>query len=304
MSYNLPLLDGCLCLSSSTLEKFTTCPRSAKYYLIDKKVPTDTKSSLLFGRFIHKALEYRYANDGQLASSDIERGQLDLLGKLFANYVAPEGDFRTYDRAVQMVQEYNKSYSFEPFEVVRLADGKPATEIPFLLPLGTIDGIPVMWKGIIDLIITIEYQHWVVDHKTTSVLGANYFAEFYLSAQGLGYIWAAQLLLKQVFRGLMINVLANRKPTKTGVAIEFARDKIFYNPDNVEEWTNNTLQIASDLIRCCERGFFPQHMKWCVGKYGKCPYYDVCTLERSQRQTMLESGMFKDVEPSPIDSDV
>lgn len=296
-----PLIDGSLLIDNSSLERFTTCPRSAEYYIVRKRESADPKTALEFGKAIHEALAVRYADpEPNYVDSAMESRQIERLAKSFEGIEIPEGEFRTYDRAVQMLQEYNKRYPMEPFKVLKTKDGKPAVELSFAVPLGMADNIPIVWTGRIDLIVEWDGQVWIGDHKTTSMLGANYFSEFYNSAQMSGYIWAASKLLGIPVRGVFINALANRRPTKTGTPIEFARDRIYYLPENVEEWATNTLTICSDFIHNCDRDYFPQHMKWCVNKYGKCPYFDVCTLPPEQRATMLGSNLFKDVTWSPL----
>lgn len=241
-----------------------------------------------------------------MPTPELESAQARLIQQAYESVEIPEGEFRTAERAIEMCKKYNAHYPIESFEVVK-KDGQPLVELPFAAPLGKIRlrgdfdvEVPVIWTGRIDMVIRVSEQLFVLDHKTTSMLGATYFSEFYNSNQMKGYIWYVQQALKTPVSGAFINALANRKPTKTGVAIEFARDKIYYDSTVIEEWPKNVLSICSNFLNQCEDDYFPMHEKWCVAKYGKCPYFEVCTLSPDQRPIMLNSGMYQNVTWNPL----
>lgn len=238
----------------------------------------------------------------------------------FQAWQPPEGDHRNYGTLISLIDLYLETYPIEEFTVLTLPSGKPAVELPFAVPLGELDvhdilmvrqadgsvselfieKLPIIWTGRIDLIYISQGRIYIMDHKTTSMLGPAYFKEFELSHQVYGYDWAAGQLLQKSIYGFAINAMAVRKPTRTGKGLELVRNTISLEQHLREEWVDDTLHLCSDFIEHARRGYFPKATKWCVGKYGECPYRPVCSLRPDQREMLLSSGLYKNVEWSPL----
>jgi len=308
----LPLIDNALFIDNSSLERFTTCPRSANYYIVHKREGNEERTALGFGKRIHEILDARYRfHPNVIPQSELGLGQtgtellmLQRAETVFRDWTPGEGDYRTYATALDFIRNYNATYPIEAFSVYKLPTGQPAVEVPFALPLCEIEvegrTIKVMWTGRIDLIYTREGRFYIMDHKTTSMLGPSYFKEFELSSQVFGYVWAVQRLLSVVVDGFCVNALAFRKPTKTGKAFEPIRQIIPIEQALVGEWEHDTQTIVSDLINMDARDDWPKHTKWCVGKYGVCEYADVCRQPPLIRETLLNSNAFRPVTWSPL----
>jgi hypothetical protein len=114
------------------------------------------------------------------------------------------------------------------------------------------------------------------------------------------YVWAVSKQLNRSVYGFTVNALAIRKPTKTGKGNEYIRNIVMLDQTLLEEWVDDTLFIVSDFVEMARRGYYPKHTKWCVGKYGTCPYMSVCSLPPAHREVMLSSGLFRNVEWSPL----
>ena len=315
----LPLVGNALLLDNSSMEKQTTCPRSAQYYICDRRESTDERTALTFGGIIHKALECRY-QDLSKPPSEVLSAMLASNAVEFEKWQAPEDDYRNYSMACQVCEEYLQHYPIEEFTVLRKPDGSPAVEVPFAVPLGELsiggellvfrpgeaphlehfDKLPVVWTGRIDVLYESQGRVYIMDHKTTSMMGPSYFKEFELSSQVYGYVWAASKLLNRSDYGFCVNALAIRKATKTGKGNEYIRNIVSLDQSLLEEWLVDTLHIVSDFVEMARREYFPKHTKWCVGKYGVCPYMTICSLPTAQREVMLMSSLFKTVEWSPL----
>lgn len=320
----LPLVDGdTLLIDNSSLEVFTTCPRAAQYYYCHKRETADKRSALQFGRIIHKALETRYraASSMYAQSPAVESVMLAVLDKEFAEWSPPEDDFRTHSFAVELINRYGIQYPFESFELVTFSDGRPFLEVPFAIPLGTLEindtllvhdlktgviehrhvgTLKIMWTGKIDLGYKSHEGLYIMDHKTTSMMGPSFFTEFELAHQMHGYGWAAEQILGQPMTGFVINAIATRRPTKTGKALEFERKVFTFNRELLAEWQTDCMHIIADFVEMVRRGYMPKHTKWCVGKYGQCAYLKVCSLSPAHRPIMLGSGEFAQVTWSPL----
>lgn len=330
MSSQIPLalVDGdTLLIDNTTLETFTTCPRAAQYYFCLKRQTTRERSALKFGQIIHSALEARYlaASPMHAQSPAVEGVMLATVERAFADWSPPEDDFRNHSFAVELINRYGVTYPFESFQVLRLPDGRPFVEVPFAIPLGEIaindtllvrdvasgevalrhvGTIKVLWTGKIDLAYESNGQRYIMDHKTTSMMGPSFFSEFELSHQTHGYVWAAESILGQPFTGYTINALATRKPTKTGKSLEFERKVYTVHRGLLTEWQTDCMHIVADCIEMVRRGYMPKHTKWCVGKYGQCQFHAVCSLPTPEhRDLMLHSGDYGPVTWSPLNKD-
>lgn len=317
----LPLIDDALFIDNSSLERFTTCPRSAEYYLCRKRESSDDRIALQFGKNIHTILEARYKHNPNVDTSTSDL-MLAAARDAFSTWKFDDAEeFRNFSTACTFIEKYNTHYPLEGFEFLRLPSGQPAIEVPFAVPLGELEvdavvsvrsqtgditerhlsTLKVIWTGRIDLILRREGRIFIMDHKTTSMMGPQYFKEFDLSSQVYGYLWAASTLLQQPVAGFIVNAMAFRKPTPKGKPYEFQRYPIPADDSLLKEWQVDTMHIVSDFVEMAKRAYFPKHTKWCVGKYGPCPYLPICSLPPHQRDLMLMSGNYKTVEWNPLD---
>lgn len=178
--------------------------------------------------------------------------------------------------------------------------------------------IPTFYTGRIDLPLYRGDQIFVLDHKSTSMLGKGFFAEKKMSAQAKGYCWAFEQLTGKPVRGYGINALRtsmptqamlNGKPNRKGEIIplekfwdeSFQREWFYLNPGELDEWKHNTIALIDEFFWNYARGYMPMKTSWCVGKYGQCPYLEVCSLyPKEERDFLLQSGNFTDNVWSPL----
>ena len=306
-------------IDNTSLESWNTCPRSGEYRLIAGRV-SPGRTALVYGGAVHAGLEHLYRNFSNFNDDEV---LAEACQETIDSFEAPVpfDEWRTPDKAVDTLRRYVKEYKREPFTL--LGDG---IEVPFSVPLCVVsvntqlpsicfdpndfpdvqgdyvnvDDIHVYWTGRIDLALVMDGHAWVMDHKTTSILGPTFWGNFELSAQTLGYTWAAQQIFDRTFSGLIVNAIVGRKPTKTGVGCEFHRQRFPYRQSQLNEWERNTSALVSDFIADLCREYFPMRTAWCMGKYGKCPYHDVCTLPEDQRQSLLYSDHYVDNTWSPL----
>lgn len=335
--------DYILSIDHSSLESFNVCARKAEYALVVKRQPVRNTSALSYGSAIHRAIET------SLRVSPAERNSREVVQKQNGDIIAhfgenpvPMDEWRTADCAINTLNKYRKQFEHDVFDVLEV-NGQPMVEVPFALPLGTVEinqtiqydpkialgyeprpdeqtaffcrNIHILWSGRIDAIIVMDGRIWVMDHKTSSMGGERFTDQFFLSSQTIGYTWAAQELLNadiswedfehphppyKNVSGLLLNGIISRRPTPTGKANEFIRQRYPYYTWQLEEWKHNTLTLVSDFLSHLTRGFFPQQTAWCINKYGRCPYFEVCQLPPQQRPTYLNSNLFEPVTWSPL----
>ncbi len=328
----IPLLDGdTLLIDSSSTSDVMTCKRLAQYTFCLHKKPTGEKSALKAGGIAHKIMEYRYStqgNPGYPQDSDMEAGMVAMAEKEYETWQPPEDDFRTFSNTVSMINAYGKAYPYEDFEVLKLSDGRPFIEVPFMRPFAELqvdsiflvqslkltptgiqaDGQPyqkhitflkIVWIGRIDMAYKTAFGTYIMDHKTSTM--ASNTGEFTLAHQMYGYVDAAQYLLDSPITGFVVNRIVWRKPTKTGTPFTFERVVNQVSPFLLAEWKQDCLHIIADLVESIRRGYMQKETTWCYGKFGQCPFHKVCTLDSNeQRDIVLQSGEFVTNSWSPL----
>lgn len=209
-----------------------------------------------------------------------------------------------------------------PFTPLYFQDGTPIIEQSFKLFFGAIPhpldesrSVEVYWEGKIDMLALYQGSPWIVDHKTTSVMGEKFADTYARSSQMLGYFWAVLSLIQKglrvfnkdgsevdlkskLLKGVCINGVAIRK---TG--FEFREFPIPLPYGRVAEWVDETLLklswLSKELYEFSQSGLIAPTRENCVTKYGRCPFFDVCDAPIEMRDRLLNSSEFVTSDWSP-----
>jgi hypothetical protein len=309
----LPLVDNHLFIDNSFLDAWTSCPRLTQYSLLERKILANNKSSLNYGGAIHHALSHRYKTCSDYLEPNCPTEQGKLLEEWFTEKPNPIDDHRQLDLANKMIAGYNEKYFSESFKVVELKSGL-AVEMPFVFKLfdttyfdgilGEVRDITVMYSGRIDLAISEDNQYFIVDHKTTSMLGDQWFKGLSVSPQMFGYCAGLEATLGMNCSGFIINALRVPSPKKrTEMEFkgeDFQRLKVYLLDGQLAEWRKNTITLIEEMLWHYSRDFMPQKKVHCVNKFGLCQYFDVCSVPEENRPLLLNSGMFVENTWSPL----
>jgi len=267
----------------------------------------------------------------------------------FAEYpIGFINDYRTPEYCIQSFAEYLTHYQSEVVIPVTHQQ-KPLVEFSFSYPLGKIQlpssvfktwgygklsndaaaeeffaedegrvqlgaagliNCTIEWTGIVDMVASLSGEHWLVDHKTTSILSGDFFDGFEIAMQPVGYVAAARAAFPDLdIQGFMVNVLACRKPVSAvtargnkSTAKAFEPHRRFYRYDTWKEteFRTDALALIEEFIANLTSNYFPRKTQWCIGKYGKCPFFEVCSLPPEQRMMMLESGTYQENTWKPV----
>lgn len=312
------LVDNIMMLDNSTFTNWSGCFVKGMFAGTLKRSPVRGQAPLVFGGAVHEGLEHFHkgmsmddALDKALEFANPtetdEEGNIIKQGATL-NEVADEK--RNIDRLRELLIMYELDYSqrMDKFNVQPDTDGTPMVEKSFRLPLGSftaylpeIDSegrlvnwkertIQLMWEGKIDLIDCDDNgELWVVDHKTTSVMGKQFADDLMRSSQMLGYCWAVKQMTKTLgkpVKGVKINAIALRKN-----GFDFERFPISLSEWAIDEWWTETLfaceDIAVKLIEFLDTGRAVPSRISCVSKYGKCPFFDCCQTSPIVRSQFL-----------------
>lgn len=84
------------------------------------------------------------------------------------------------------------------------------TERAFEVPLGTVHGEEVIFYGTLDGLIDWKGGTWLLEHKTTGNMDQHWEAQWGMTAQLQGYVWALRQMGVQV-KGAFVNGLEVRR---------------------------------------------------------------------------------------------
>jgi len=145
------------------------------------------------------------------------------------------------------------------------------------------DSIKILWKAKYDLILDTHNGLYPVDHKTMSM---DRGAIGVLDNQFMGQAY----LLKG--RSMMVNKIGFQTSFKAEE--KFSRSVINYTFDQLTEWSQEIVPFwAKMMVFYSKNGIWPANFRNCEGKFGRCSFYDICSVDRSIRKNEINMKFFK-----------
>lgn len=253
------------------MSTYHVCPRKYHFRFVRNLVRTSPPLALEFGRCIHAALDFLYTHNW-----DVD-GAVLLFNSEYKENLELD-DKRTCAMGEWIIRNYALQYANQPWELVK-------SEFPFRVDLpngnnliGRIDKI-IRWDGVL----------WVVDHKTTSGLGASYFKMAEPNAQFMGYTYACRKLGFPVV-GTVVDAMlvakgllnAKDRARLTPVARYDA-----HTPDELmDEWLQWANATQADILLDEGSGYFNPNYESCT-YYGECPYRALCKEIPALREKII-----------------
>lgn len=330
--------EALLVLDNTSLEKIKRCHKAGQYYLIMAREPHARNAALTYGGAMHQGLEkfhtWEYKKD--LVANEA-RALLDeqcgpaaqdaAITRYFTENSAPP-DWRTLPLALEVMKHYRRrcdSMLHPDYEWDILSDPSgPIIERAFELPMAVLEGhwiiagvsytrIHLAWSGRIDLCVSVNGKNRISDHKTSSIDREKLVPTFTISPQVLGYIWAGQQLWPELsIMGFVLNALKcsdpkgkpilERGPRGGEGPLQFYRAYFQYTPERILRWKRDTILLIEDFLHSLSRSSFPLNDHGCFDKFGRCPYYDACTMDNEDvGDALVNSDNFKQVTWNPMD---
>lgn len=327
-------------LDNTAFTYITRCPRSALYYIVHNREAQTKSSALVFGGAVHAGLENLLKNK---SIDEQNKAVIDY----FTNHPTPINDHRTPQNALEVLKHYRDDDRLPDRKLNILSDSKGLlVERAFELPLCVIEinsfidmpwltneertrqtadpesgeiyvsKIHVAWSGRIDVIANVNGRNRVVDHKTSSITDSTTIADFHLSNQTRGYVWAARQLWPELeIDGFCVNFLSLKKPTGTGglrdrgprggePPLNFSRNYFEYSDELLTEWLINTQSVIAEFFGHVTSNYFPQFTSSCCGRFSLCQYHPVCTSDPVRRIALLTSdALYKPVTWNPVNGE-
>lgn len=157
-------------------------------------------------------------------------------------------------------------------------------EQPFAVP---VPGLPGVWYvGRLDKSIENNGQRLIIEHKTTTAYSIDYtflldYVESWsVSAQVKGYQWGGSMYYGNI-DGVWVDAVLVHKKVHDGMKFI----PIAHSHDLMVEWILSTKGWITQIIAEEEAfevkqeitpGMFKKNEESCFGKYGSCPFLDIC----------------------------
>lgn len=173
---------------------------------------------------------------------------------------------------------YFDQYEDDPMTTYVTAEGRPAVEFSFTLPVE--DGI--VFCGHIDRLVEYQDRLMVQDQKTTgSTLSQYYFDQYSPDTQMSMYTFAGQAIYSAPVAGVVIDAAQ--------IAVGFTRyDRglTYRTKAQLEEWYEDTMLHIAAAQRATREREFPMNTTAC-GNYGGCQFRRICSRSPEVRMNFL-----------------
>ena len=260
------------------LSTFLRCRKRYYWRIVRNIVSKSPQTALEFGKCIHKALDEWHKHRNEEAALNV------FLTKYKED---PSDDKRTLIVGKKLLQLYFDKYAHESFEVL-------ASELPFTAPVNA--GISLI--GRIDKIVKWDGVIYVLDHKTTSRLGYEFFYKIKPNMQFDGYIWAARQLGYPTCSGIVLDALLTAKgltvPAQLAKLTPLARDVSMRTEKDIAKYLRNLPLIVEDIRKCYDTNIWYENTEACCD-FIECPYRKICKEDEDIHERII--SMDYKVEP-------
>lgn len=259
-----------LVISANSLNIAQTCWKKYAYEKIDGYVPNHKGHSLEAGDLIHQGLKVYYRGKQEKRSPHeqlVEAG----CARIRQSAADMTIELEEVDNVIFQFKEYCKFYQYEIWEPL-------AVEEPFSKVLYDGKDLRILYEGITDLVAK-DIQHdrvLVVDHKS----GERNSTPSSLANQFTGYAWAFGV------NWVVVNRIGFQKTLSPQE--RFKRYIIEYKPEQLEEWVEDTISFAHEIVMHLDHDYWPMNRSGC-DKFNGCIFRHVCGTYPSNRAYMLRA---------------
>lgn len=306
-------------INSSSLSVIQECMRKAQYSLKEKWTSAEEPSTTVYGSAIHKALEIFYKGDPaerKLPSLDqlelMSYGHLlpheenDLLLRAFRGFLEraealkalPTEDKHSLQSGAYLMWHYFKTYLDDPYVAYVDAQG-PFVEREFTFRLFEAHNLTIDYFGTIDLVVqnTQTGAILVTDHKTTSIVGNDFYNRLKPNHQYTGYLLGARTVYGLQTNEFFVNALQKKaKPVKPATpGPHFPRQITARDEADFEEFKDTVVSSVVSYVAAMKSDVWPLGNVNSCSMYGGCKYLSICSAPKQMRENILSAKYKKGV---------
>lgn len=259
------------------LSTYMRCPKRYYYRMVRNLVGKVKPLAPEFGKWIHKALDVWF----------VERDMDKAIQVFKNNYVGSDSDQkRTVPVGEKLLRLYAEKYAHEGFTILE-------SEKEFCVDLPTGDKL----IGRIDKIIEWDNVIYVMDHKTTSRLGYEFFYKIKPNMQFDGYIYAARKMGYTACNGVLLDALLVAKgllvPSQLSRLTPLARDLSTRSDEELQLYIDNVSMILNSVKNSYETEKWIMNTEGCCD-FIECPYRKICKEEKDIQERIISMDYTED----------
>jgi len=176
---------------------FRNCRKAAQWRYELHLVPIEKDRNLFFGALIHECLE-AWHRDRAIAPV------LEHIDRSCPNRAQDAEQRRSWHYATAMMKAYAARYATEEFEVLAL---EKKFEGEIVNPESGAASRSFTLSGRVDGVVRVGAEHFIIEHKTASVLDASYLERLWTDFQITLYAFYVEQALGIRINGVLDNIL-------------------------------------------------------------------------------------------------
>lgn len=292
---------------STSIKLAEECLRKYEYKMVQGWTPHEFSPHLRFGSVYATALEHFYKHRAEGMSHDDAVCEVvseamystwdydkDEEGNDLPDTGGPwvsSHNLKTRENLIRTCVWYLEQFKNDSTEVVILADGRPAVEHSFALPVD--DGI--IFSGHLDRLVNYADNLMVMDQKTTgTTISSRYFEQFKPDVQMSMYTFAGKIIYNLPVKGVIIDAVQ--------IAVGFSRFErgmTMRTDSELQEFYDNTMQTIQTARTATALGHFPMNRTAC-SNYGGCEFRKVCSKSPEVRKNFLRADFVQGPRWDPL----
>jgi hypothetical protein len=303
-------------LTNSSRSCFTTCRKKFFWTYICRLVPQSDNKAFMIGRLFHAGLEAIYK---ELAYNKQELNLMvdtEVDKSVMACIDAEKADDLWKQSALvkALLEGYAAQWLKQDLKTWKIV--APETTFEFPLKNGWVN------RGMRDLLITRAGKLGLVEHKTTTILNANYLAKLPMDSQILGYAISCKKE-KSIGRYpdfIVYNVVKKSqirlKQTETlqqfaqrvvdeyllNPSAYFYREVLSFSKADLEAYEADLEKFAVEMERSVKEKYYYCNYSACT-MYGACQYMPLCqaklpkAFEEALMSYRVKEDLHEELEP-------
>lgn len=266
-----------IALDSQILNTVSMCARKVDLGFIKNWRPTEKAEALEKGDLMHRMLKHYYVarKNGR---TDLHNVIEEAVAIGRAATIEMDLNESTIDENIKQFTAYCHYYNqdgWEPLEV----EQSFSRELYRREDTPELEGLSILYEGVIDLIAKTPHGIFVIDHKTAS----RRSSPTRLSNQFMGYAWATGS------HNVIVNRIGFQKTLKENE--RFQRLFLSYNDPLLIEWIQSATYWTEMLVSYIDSNYFPPNFTSC-DKYAGCIFQEVCEAIPEVREFKLQSRFY------------